>query len=181
MQLKDWLEILAIALSPLIAVQVTEWLRKRSDAVERKRDLFRTLMATRRVTLNWDRVQALNLIDVEFYKSKPVRSAWNALVTHLTVPNVAETDAVHWQRAQVLTTDLLHSMAKDLGYELDRTDIERQAYYPQGSLEIEGEWNKLRKILIELLEKFAATQPWAQSAKQLLSEAGDKKDLLPPS
>ena len=50
MELKDWLVVLSTLLSPLIAVQVTEYLNRRRQSRDEQMRMFRTLMATRAST-----------------------------------------------------------------------------------------------------------------------------------
>ena len=66
------LGLLAVLLSPLIALQVSDRLQQSRERRQRKVHVFRTLMATRAAALAPDHVQALNVIDVEFYGSEPV-------------------------------------------------------------------------------------------------------------
>ena len=65
-ELKDWLVVIATLLSPVIAVQVTEYLNRRRQSRDEQLRIFRTLMATRASTLEVSHVQALNSIDVIF-------------------------------------------------------------------------------------------------------------------
>ncbi|MDP2815120.1 MAG: hypothetical protein Q8O19_00395, partial [Rectinemataceae bacterium] len=46
----------------------------------RKMHVFSTLMATRATTLSPLHVEALNRIDIEFYKDRKVKDAWKALL-----------------------------------------------------------------------------------------------------
>jgi hypothetical protein len=65
------LEIIA---SPIIALQLSEWLNMRKEKRRRRHDLFQSLMLTR-VDLGHfgqmspEHVRALNLIEIEFYRS----------------------------------------------------------------------------------------------------------------
>ena len=78
--------IVAIILSPIIALRVQTALEKRRDATNRKLAIFKTLMTYRATPLSPYFVQALNLIDVEFSANseKPVREAWKVLLDHLS-------------------------------------------------------------------------------------------------
>ena len=70
MRLVDWLTITAILLGPIIAIRITRYLEKGRDDYARKERIFKTLMATRATRLSGDHVQALNMIDIEFYEKK---------------------------------------------------------------------------------------------------------------
>ena len=66
----EWLTLLAILLSPLIAVQVTERLNNSKEAKNRRIMIFGSLMATRATAMNPMHVEALNRIDIEFHSKK---------------------------------------------------------------------------------------------------------------
>src|SRR5687767_2733026 len=93
----DWINIVAILVAPLVAVQVSLWLERRKERRSRQLETFRTLMATRASGLAPDHVKALNMIDVEFYgsdaSSRAVLQAWKAYLDHL---NVASTASEAW-------------------------------------------------------------------------------------
>jgi hypothetical protein len=97
-ELKDWLVICATLLSPVIAVQVTEFLNRRRQSREEQLRIFRTLMATRASTLDVAHVQALNTIDVVFsgrsIKQEAVRRQWKQYLDHLNDTNYPRE---HWE------------------------------------------------------------------------------------
>jgi hypothetical protein len=70
----------AVVLAPLFALQINTFLERRRREAERKSWIFKTLMATRASTLAPEHVQALNMIDIEFYgrnkRSRDVVEAW---------------------------------------------------------------------------------------------------------
>ena len=72
-----WVNIIAILLSPLIAVLVTVMLQARNEQNSRRLWIFNTLIATRHSPLIDEAVRALNMIDVAFYHSKRVRQIWH--------------------------------------------------------------------------------------------------------
>ena len=71
MTFSDGLIVLATALSPVIAVQVTRYLDDRTEERGRKLRVFKTLMATRAYNIDPAHVEALNTIDLEFSAKKP--------------------------------------------------------------------------------------------------------------
>lgn len=95
MAAKDWVTIAAIILGPILAVQAQKILEGRREKRTRRLDLFRTLMKTRAERISRDHVQALNMIDIEFYgrrifgrrfqikKEKRVTNAWKTYNDHL--------------------------------------------------------------------------------------------------
>lgn len=122
-------------------------------------------MSTRAARLSAPHVEALNMIDVEFYErrhrfwreNRPfrrVRSAWNAYLDHLRSPQPADKsqEPVFYAKRDELFTDLLYEMALALGYEdFDKTYIKNQSYMPQWFGDIEWEQTVIRKGLAEVL------------------------------
>ena len=150
MTLTDILMVLAIAISPLIAVQVTRYLDDRNEERGRKLQVFKTLMATRAYTLSTAHVEALNRIDLEFSSKRPLEKAvldqWLQYLDHLG--NQALTGQA-WADKRV---DLLFAMAKALGYEFNKTQIKNGTYSPTAHGRVESEQENLRRLTLELLE-----------------------------
>lgn len=148
-----WIYMLAILVSPLLAVQVTEYLQKHKEARARRLWIFKTLMATRASRLSLDHVQALNTIDIEFRgmgrRGKPVLEAWKAYLNHL---NTQLSPDVWLSRSDDLFVDLLFSMASSLGYQMNKTDIRSTSYFPTAHRKIENEQVQIRAGLLELLD-----------------------------
>jgi len=154
MALVDVLTILAITLSPLIAVQVTEWVQRRRSNRDRRLYVFRTLMATRSANLTPEHVAALNMIDVEFYgtdrKSKAVIEACKLYLDHHNRP-IDPTG--NWAaRREDLLLDLLQKMGGCLGYEFDKVSIRHTSYFPQRFGDMEKEQEQIRKGLVAVLD-----------------------------
>lgn len=159
-----WLYMLTIVLAPLIAVQVTEFVNRRRQALERRMWIFRTLMSTRQNRLSIEHVQALNSIDIEFKgrRSQSVVSAWKAYENHL---NTAASPDVWLARGNDLFFDLLYEMARSLGYSMDKTDIRSTGYSPMAYGKLNLDQQQLRQYLLEVLEGKRAipiTQPPAE-------------------
>ena len=157
-ELKDWLVIVATLLSPVIAVQVTEFLNRRRQSREEQLRIFRTLMATRASTLDAAHVQALNTIDVVFsgrsVKQEAVRRQWKQYLDHLNDTNYPRE---HWEtKRKELLVDLLDTMGRHLGFDFDKTHIKTQSYYPKGYGDLEQDQGKLRQAL---LETFSGKRP----------------------
>jgi|SRR5690625_93792 len=93
MESSDWIAVAAILLAPLVALQLSVWLEKYREKRRLRLAIFKDLMATRATRLAPDHVQALNMIDVEFYgtdkKSTAVLRAWKAYLDHLGEPQNA--------------------------------------------------------------------------------------------
>jgi predicted nucleotidyltransferase len=153
MTIADILIILATALSPLIAVQVTRRLDDRNEERGRKLDVFKTLMTTRAYSVSPAHVQALNRIDLEFSRKKKaekeVLEVWQQYLDHLG-RNVEEPS---WgPRREELFVNLLHAMAKALNYDFSKTDIRNTAYSPKAHGQLEEEQQLIRMRVLEVLE-----------------------------
>ncbi len=154
MKLSDWIMIFAVLLGPIIAVQLTRYLDNKKEIRQRKLDLFRTLMATRAYNISWDHVIALNRIDIEFEnripKENDVLNAWKSYFDILN--NKALTPEL-WNIKRVdLFVELLHSMAKVLDYDFDKTHIKNSAYSPEAHGNTESENNEIRAGIIKILK-----------------------------
>lgn len=158
MEIKDWVNLIvstvAVLLSPLVAVQVTEWLRKKGKLNEEKINLFKTLMATRAANLNPRHVEALNLIDVVFMseskQDKDIRAAWKAYLDHLNNKSYQPKEGWDTKRVELLVV-LLHKMALTLGFDFDQIHIKNHSYFPQGYSEIEMDNSDLRKGVLDIV------------------------------
>ena len=150
------LTLLAILLSPVIAVQVQKILEQRREKHQRRVWVFKVLMSTRGLALSPDHVQSLNMIDVEFYgrrKFKKVIAAWRIYLDHLALvepDNDSGWERWHERRNDLLT-DLIFEMGNSLGFDFDKVQIKRTFYIPKGHSQIEQEQNALRRGLVELL------------------------------
>lgn len=130
-----WLDIAtisAIFLGPVFAVIVTRLQDRRREKRDRKVAVLRSLLRTRQIPLHPDRVDALNLIDLEFYGRTKVLIAHKDYIKNLQLPN--PTQQSDWDRFNEARHDLfvtlLHEIARDLGYSFDKHDISRIAYAP---------------------------------------------------
>jgi hypothetical protein len=111
-----WIYMLMVAASPLIAVQVTELLGRRRARRERRIQILRTLLTTRAARVSSDHVQALNMIDLEFYgkdsASMSVIEAWKIYIGHLNDKTLSPD--VWVSRGNDLFMGLLRAMTRSL-------------------------------------------------------------------
>lgn len=153
MSLSDVLIILATALSPLIAVQVTRYLAGQNEIRDRKLWIFKTLMATRAQSLSPVHVEALNRIDLEFSaknkQEKAILDIWAQYLDHLG--NGQLSPEAWGERRLDLLIDLLHVMGHTLGYSFNKTQIKNGIYAPIGHSRLESEQEQVRQLVLELL------------------------------
>lgn len=139
------LVIITALCSGLIATFVTIWWQKKAKIKNDKTKIFTTLMSKRYEISAEESVDALNMIDVVFYKSPKVRAAWKNF-----------TDAANAQESPTKTqtiTDkhlrLLEVIAEDIGYQDIHWDDIKQYYYPVGLSTKKQDEAVLRKVQID--------------------------------
>jgi hypothetical protein len=145
--------IVAIVVGPVAALAIQRWADHRREKRKEKLWVFKTLMMYRATRLNFNFVQALNVIDVVFsgesQKEKEVRTAWKVLLDHLTTD---QKPVSAQQKAFDLTIALLVQMGKSLGYDFDEVYLKRQVYQPVGHTQVEEEQNEIRALVLRLLK-----------------------------
>jgi uncharacterized protein DUF6680 len=152
MELTPWIQVFGTLLSPLIALRVSRWLDNRRNRKERQLRVFRTLMATRARQLSMEHVEALNMIDVEFFGcgrvEKDVAVAWKEYLDHL---NRGPANEAWASKSNDLFVELLYRMAICLGYDFDKVHIKNQSYSPVAHGDLETDQRLVRKGVISLL------------------------------
>lgn len=168
-----WFEILtliALIAGPVIAVIIARNMDTRRAKRERRMDIFRTLMRTRRSRLMPDHVGALNLVEIEFKEETAVITEWKAYFEHLAIDHPKRTEEqVKDEMAQAekqrrfgkyderiakerekLLAKLLHAIAKVLGFKIEQLEIFEGGYAPQGWGDIEIQQEAIRRFLVGL-------------------------------
>ena len=132
METKDWINVAAILLSPVIAVLVTLWYQSRKEKRDIKLDIFFTLMENRAsLSISDEFVKAINSIDFVFDGDNDP-----AIQGHLYI-------------------DLLSAIATHLGYRsLRQTEIDRY-YIPQSH---GNDAERQREVSDELLRLLKASE-----------------------
>jgi ankyrin repeat protein len=157
MTISDWIAILAIIIAPLLAVQVQKFIELRKEIKARKLNIFKKLMSTRAAPISPSHVEALNMIDTEFYKDKKVVEVWKIYLYHLANypkdakdPDYRTKLSLCAEKSNELLVDLLSEMAKVLNYSFDKVHLKRGAYIPQGHADIELEQNFIRRSIVDV-------------------------------
>ena len=150
-----WITTAAIVLGPILAVLIAQRLQQRDLDKQRRLFVFRTLMTTRKMVLSPDRVQALNLVEIEFSSYPKVMAKFREL---LAVYN----DGPRWKsadegvRQNVLedvedkTAELLGQIGKTLGYKLNDLELLRGGYSPEAFGILEQQQAEIRQFLVGL-------------------------------
>ena len=159
--ISDGLVILAVLLSPFLAVFVQRKIDSAKEKRNRRSWIFLTLMATRGNKIQLDHVQALNSIELFFDKPKKDKSVlekWNIYLDHLNSQHITQDDkdfatklAAWADRSDDLFSELLETMGDALGYDFDKVKIKRGIYKPQGHSEEQNDQFIIRKGLVEIV------------------------------
>jgi hypothetical protein len=146
------LTIIAIALSPLIALKIQEKLQEHRESRKKKFDIFKTLMATRGDKLSLDHVKALNMIDIEFYNEQEIKNEWNVYRDQLNT-NPGSQGWNEWNtKIEEYFANLLYAMSKFFDYNFDKVIIKKGAYSPQAHGSYQNEMSQIRAMAIDVLQ-----------------------------
>lgn len=144
--------LIAIFISPIVAVLITVWYQNRGEKRKIKLDLFLTLFAYRGSPVHVKFVDALNQIDIVFLDSPKVLQAWHSYLSALGQKGLVTPDRT-WE---ILRVELLSNMAVAVGYSaLNQTDI-LKSYYPEGHENFLKEDIDLREAALTFLRSSAA-------------------------
>jgi hypothetical protein len=165
MEAKDWIIIVAVLVAPILAVQVQKWTERFRERQGRKLRIFHTLMSTRMARLSPYHVEALNMIDTEFYsttlsrvlgrrkKEQAVVDAWTSYLDHLNSLSEKPTDAElqTWStHKDDLFIELLFQMSRCVGYDFDRVHLKRSIYSPRAHGDEELDQRMIRENLVAI-------------------------------
>lgn len=176
--------ILTALSSGLIATLITIYWQRRNQSKNEKVSIFTILMSKRYDIASEESVNALNMIDVVFYKSEKVRSAWKQFLDATNLPDSPT-------RSQTINDrhlKLLEVIAEDIGYREVRWDDIKQYYYPVGLSSLRQDEAVLRRVQIDAglaqineskkNEESSQTDTNNQMATQVLIEAMKNPDGL---
>lgn len=172
MALNEILIVLAILAGPVFAVFITRTLDDRGARRQRRYEIYKALMATRRNALSAEHVNTLNLLAVEFHNAPKVLKAWREYFTNLCARAANEEQ---WQQIlndrDILFVRLMTEMTKTLKMKgIEQVDIMRGAYVPVWAGR-EQEQAFITQALTKILKGEAAL-PVALSSAGLHEEPG---------
>ena len=136
---------ISAVLSGIFATIVTLWWQNKNQSHQEKVRIFSTLMSKRYDITAEECVQALNMIDVVFYKDEKVRAAWRDFKNATDMP---DTEA----KPQLITDKrlkMLEVMAESIGYKNIRWDDIKEYYYPKGLSDSKRDETILRRVQID--------------------------------
>ena len=126
---ETWAIVAATGLGPILAVIITLWREGARDKYNRRLWVFRTLMATRKVPISNDHVNAVNMVEVDFYGCKSVDGAWKLYKDHL---NTGPEDNAWREKKENLLAKLLFEIGSVLRFDIPAIDILKGGYAPNG-------------------------------------------------
>jgi hypothetical protein len=130
-----WAIVLATAAGPIGAVVISLWREARSAKRGRRLHVFRTLMSTRRLGISQEHVNALNLVEVDFYKCRKVQEEWKSYKEHLFAGG--DEDVAWQEKKERLLANLLYQIARTLGFDIPALEIFKGGYAPKGWLHLD--------------------------------------------
>jgi len=159
-----WLNIVAVLLSPLVAVIVGQRLQTMKARRDEKRFILATCLAHRAAwAMSEDSVRALNLIDIVFSESKAVRDHWKQL-KEATLGNVTDPSVAKFIEDKY--TALLDEMARDLKLgKLSQLDL-NSPYLPQGVVAQRTSQQEAQSLLLAVLKGERPIKVTASSEEQ---------------
>lgn len=142
----------ATFLGPVLAVEVSRRRDIQRAIYQRKLDVFRVLMRTRRKDLSPEYVNALNLIEVEFHDVDPVITCWRRFLDMVSspAPRTANDNVMEIQRRRRIIDEMLTHMAKNLDMKIDKIPVAEGGYNPQGHVDLEIEQANIRQFFNEV-------------------------------
>ena len=159
MTINDGLMVLAVLVSPFLAVFVQRIIEEHKEKRGQKLWVFRTLMATRANKISPEHVQALNSIDLFFDKEgseKEIIEKWEEYLDHLAL-QLHENDPDYkakldsWtQKGNDLFAELMSLMGKKVGYHFDKVKLKKGIYSPKGHGDIESDIFIIRKGIVDI-------------------------------
>lgn len=151
MESKDIIMTAAVIIGPVLAVQIQKTLEQFRERKQSRLSIFRTLMSTRAQRLHREHVQALNMIDIEFYgrkipiikiryqtkKEQTVTHAWKSYNSHLNKIQDYPDINIWISKSDDLFNDLLYALSQAMSYDFDKVQLQRDCYRPiaHGDLE----------------------------------------------
>jgi hypothetical protein len=145
--------VLAVLLSPFIAVLVSAWLQDRKERKQQQLSILWSLIATRHEIFSPEAVRALNVIDLVFHDRRSVRQLWREY--YEMVCNEGLNNELGYAQRRNKNLELVTEMANVLGYgkQISHLDVDR-VYIPNS---VVNQFNQNQELWTELLRVLRAT------------------------
>lgn len=156
-----WIIIITSLISGILATILTIIVQRISEVKRSKRDIFEILMSHRYMIPDKINVEALNKIDVVFYKDESVRKSWGEF---LAAAYAAKETPNRTTDVNDKYLRLLEEIAKVIGYNNINWENIKKYYFPQGlstkimeeeTLLNQTEFEKLLRSLFQINDNVA--------------------------
>jgi len=151
------LTIAAIIAAPITAL----WVQRKGDdrraSKTRREAIFRVLWTNRARPAYLARVDALNMIDVEFFGEQKIIDAWADLFAHYKTDYQADgiSEAEQTRRQIEKYATLLYEISQSLGYKIGKTHIRDDIYRPDIHNEFDAIDLQTRRLTRDILAEIA--------------------------
>ncbi|MHB1745505.1 MAG: DUF6680 family protein [Acidobacteriaceae bacterium] len=122
--------VLAIMAAPISALWIQRKIEDDKALRQRRQAIFNALWVNRRRQFWVARVDALNMIDIEFIGQQRVLDAWQALFAHYVRGDHPGTQDQIFNEREELFATLLYEMSRILKYKFSRTYVRDNIYRP---------------------------------------------------
>jgi len=180
------LTVLAIIAAPITAL----WVQRKGDdrraARARKEAIFRTLWTNRARPAYITRVDALNMIDVEFFGERKILDAWADLFAHYKSDYKGEgvSEAEQIRRHSEKYASLLYEIAQSLGYTMGKTHIRDDIYRPDIHNEVDAidlQTRRLTRDIMVALNSMDALPVRFIPPNNAPAKPSDAAEMAPPA
>lgn len=178
----DIINVIAIAISPAVAVYIGRQLENRAERRKDKMEIFKALMIAR-VTVRkygWtdESVKALNIIDIVFADDKNVRQAWKDLYSKFCNRNPSEAELNEIYKS---ICKLIESIAISLGYKDKITwEIIQSPYMPEKVKQQLDNQNICQQLFPSILGGMYTTMSQNGTVSNTTKTSSDEKSSTVP-
>jgi hypothetical protein len=170
------LSVLAIMAAPISALWIQRKIEDDKALRHRRQAIFNALWVNRRRQFWVARVDALNMIDIEFIGHQSVLDAWQALFAHyVRTDHPGTQDQIFNEREELFAT-LLYEMSQILKYKFSRTYVRDNIYRPILHGEMDLMEVETRRLINGLLKSEALPVRFVGGAPNPHEMAAPSKD-----
>jgi hypothetical protein len=173
--------------APVSALWVQRKIEEDKAIKDRRQAIFKALWVNRRRQFWIARVDALNMIDVEFIGEEKVLAAWRALFAHYGKEHQGLTDNQISNEREELFATLVFEMGQVLKYGFDRTYVRDNIYRPKLHNDLDVMNLETQQLVNNLLKsdalpvRFVGGAPQPQAQPNAPKDNADATVLLPPA
>jgi len=167
------LVVVTSLISGLIATIITIFYQRFSESNKDKKEIFKVLMSHRYLISDQENVEALNRVEVVFYKNQSVRECWK---NFLAAADEGAKNPNHENNINDKYLKLLEEIAKCIGCKGINWENIKKYYFPQGLSTKILEETTLRRV--QITQASAVAQQDLSNNSQITSEELAMKFIL---